>query len=82
MLTRVEAAEYLGIKPQTLAIWASTGRYALPMIKIGRAVRYRKEDLDRFIDRRCVTSTCEALIRHKANSKGAHRANEQGGQRE
>ena len=53
-LTRTEAAAYLGIKPQTLAVWATTHRYALPYTKIGRAVRYKLRDLDRFISRRTV----------------------------
>lgn len=59
LLTRAQAAEYLGLKPQTLSIWASTGRYALRMIKVGRCVRYRKSDLDRFLEERTVTSTAE-----------------------
>jgi excisionase family DNA binding protein len=54
LLTREQAAEYLGIAPQTLAVWAVTGRYDLPFIKIGRCARYRKSDLDKFIDRRTV----------------------------
>jgi excisionase family DNA binding protein len=52
MLTTKEAAEYLGIKPQTLSVWRCTGRYDLPAVKIGRCLRYRKSDLDKFIDRR------------------------------
>jgi len=52
LLTRDEAARYLGLKPQTLAVWASTGRYELPFIRAGRYVRYRKQDLDRWLDSR------------------------------
>ena len=54
LLTRNQAAEYLGIRPQTLAVWALTGRYGLPMTKIGRSVRYRQSDLESFIQRRTV----------------------------
>lgn len=54
LLTRPEAAEYLGVKPQTLAIWATTKRYSLPMIKVGRLVKYRRSDLDRFLRERTV----------------------------
>ena len=54
LLTRNEAAEYLGVKPQTMAVWALTGKYGLPMVKVGRAVRYRKSDLEAFIKRRTV----------------------------
>lgn len=52
LLTRRQAAAYLGIAPQTLAIWSSTGRYNLPVVKVGRLARYRKADLDAFIVRR------------------------------
>lgn len=52
--TRREAAEYLGVAPQTLAVWASTKRYDLPMVKIGRHVKYRQSDLDAFIERNVI----------------------------
>lgn len=49
LLTRREAAAYLGVAEQTLAVWKCTGRRSLPFVKIGRLVRYRKDDLDAFI---------------------------------
>lgn len=49
LLSRNEAAQYLGIKPQTLAVWASTKRYDLSYVKVGRCVKYRQSDLDAFI---------------------------------
>jgi len=49
LLTRKEAALYLGVTQQTLAIWKCTGRYDLPCIKIGRLVKYRRSDLEAFI---------------------------------
>ena len=54
LLTRQQAAEFLGLRPQTLATWASAQRYALPYIKVGRSVRYRLRDLQDFLDRRTV----------------------------
>ena len=57
LLTREQAAEYLGIAPQTLAVWATTKRYNLPFIKVGRCVRYRQRDLDRFLEQRTVDTT-------------------------
>jgi excisionase family DNA binding protein len=54
LLTREEAAEYLNVKPQTLAVWATTGRYSLPMVRVGRRVRYRQSDLDRWIAKRTI----------------------------
>jgi excisionase family DNA binding protein len=56
LFSRERAAEYLGVKSQTLALWASTGRYALPFVKVGRCVRYKKSDLDAWLLRR----TCNA----------------------
>jgi len=50
LLSRREAAAYLGVKPQTLSVWAMTGR-RLPVVKIGRLSRYRKSDLDRYIEK-------------------------------
>lgn len=49
LLSRKDAAEYLGIKPQTLAKWQSTKRYEIPYTKIGRLTKYRIIDLDKFI---------------------------------
>lgn len=50
LLTRKEAARYLDMSPNTLAVWACTKRYNLNPIKIGRSVRYRRSELDRFLD--------------------------------
>ena len=49
LLTRKAAAEYLGVRENTLAVWATNKRYALPYVKIGRLVKYRLVDLERFI---------------------------------
>lgn len=59
LLTRAQAATYLSIKPQTLAVWASTSRYSLPMIKVGRSVRYRQSDLDAFLEARTIGTVAE-----------------------
>ena len=39
LLTRKEAAEFLGVKKNTLAMWHVTGKYNLPAIKVGKNVR-------------------------------------------
>jgi excisionase family DNA binding protein len=49
VLSRPDAAVYLGVKVQTLAVWASTGRYRLPFVRVGRRVVYKRADLDRFL---------------------------------
>jgi len=52
LLSRVEAAAFLGVSPQTLAAWACNRRVNLPYVKLGRRVVYRRRDLDEF----CATS--------------------------
>ena len=49
LMTRKEAAAYLGVSEITLAIWCSTRRYNLRVYKIGRLAKYKKSDLDAFI---------------------------------
>ncbi len=44
-----EAGELLNVRPETLAVWRSTKRYAIPYVKIGSRVFYRQEDIDNFI---------------------------------
>lgn len=51
LLDRKTAAKYLRVSPGTLAVWDCTKRYDLKPLKVGRAVRYRKEDLDKFLER-------------------------------
>ena len=48
-MTRKEAAAYVGLRPQTLAAWASRGTHDLPYYRPGGAVRYRQSDLDRWL---------------------------------
>ena len=54
LLNRKEAAEILGVKVDTLAVWKSTRRYNIPVVKVGRLARYRYSDLLEFIERRTV----------------------------
>lgn len=51
-----EAATYLGVKPGTLEVWRCTRRYALPFVKVGHLVRYRKADLDAWLASRTVSA--------------------------
>ena len=55
LLSRREAAEFLGVRESTLAVWHATDRYPLPVIKVGRLVRYRRDDLERFLDQRTTS---------------------------
>lgn len=56
LLTRKQAAEYIGVEPSTLDVWASTKRYSLKFIKVGRLAKYRITDLDEFLSRRTVNA--------------------------
>ncbi|TVM04047.1 MAG: DNA-binding protein [Candidatus Brocadia sp. WS118] len=48
LLTPQEAADYLKIKLSTIYNWSF--RRVLPMCKVGKLNRYRKDDLDIFIN--------------------------------
>ena len=54
LLDETAAAAYLDLRPGTLSVWRSTRRYKLPYVKIGACVRYRKGDLDAFVQARTV----------------------------
>ena len=48
LLSREDAAKYLGVSAKTLATWASNKRVDLPYLRIGRRVMYRRSDLDAY----------------------------------
>lgn len=50
LVSRTEAAAILGIRPHTLACWASNGRYSLPYVRVGSRVMYRRSDIEAFIE--------------------------------
>jgi excisionase family DNA binding protein len=54
LLSSYEASTYLGVSPGTLEVWRCTKRYAIPFIKVGRLVRYRKSALDNFLQQQTV----------------------------
>ena len=58
MLRTTEAAGYIGLKKSTLEAWRVRGD-GPQFLKLGKAVRYRKEDLDDFVNARIRTSTSE-----------------------
>jgi excisionase family DNA binding protein len=53
-----EAAEYLSVSPWTLRHWVCERR--VPFIRVGRMVRFRLEDLERFMN--------SGLVRVRAGS--------------
>lgn len=54
LLTPAEVAAVLGVRAQTLTAWRHRGSQELPYVKAGRLVRYRAEDLERFLESRTV----------------------------
>jgi excisionase family DNA binding protein len=58
MLTRPEAAEYLGISVRTLDLWRADGQVPYHMVgpPKARKIKFKKEDLDRLIRRVEATS--------------------------
>jgi excisionase family DNA binding protein len=48
LMTAEQAADYLQLKEQTVRNMASAG--VLPKVKIGRALRFRLSDLNRWIE--------------------------------
>ena len=61
LLNRQEAAAFLGVREDTLAAWKSTRKYDIPVVKVGRLVRYRFADLLEFIDRRTINRPTASL---------------------
>lgn len=58
-LTTKQAADFLQVKDSTLEQWRWSGK-GPRFIKLNRSVRYRKSDLDNFIEARIYGSTTEA----------------------
>ena len=54
LLTTEETAKLLTVSPRT--VWALTKTGALPSIRIGRSVRYSRQDIDAFIAARRTTT--------------------------
>lgn len=51
LLSRQEAAQFLGCKPSTLAAWACRGSGGPRVTKIGRLVKYRLSELQAYLDK-------------------------------
>lgn len=52
LLTPNEAASELQVSTGTLQVWRSTGRHSLPFVKVGGCVRYRRSDIEAWLDKR------------------------------
>lgn len=49
LMSTKEVSDYIGVPTSTLAVWRCTGRVQLRFSKAGRAVRYRREDVEAFL---------------------------------
>ena len=54
LMTQAEAAAYLGTTPATMNTWRHYGKDKIPFIRWGNRIRYRKEDLDAWIQAHIV----------------------------
>ncbi len=57
VMTVSEVAEYLRVNPQTVYRRAKAGQ--LPAVRIGRAIRFRKSELDEWMKTAAVISSPE-----------------------
>jgi excisionase family DNA binding protein len=56
LLDENSAAQFLQVEPGTLSVWRCTGRYKIPFIKVGRLVRYRRSDLEAWLESRTLNN--------------------------
>ena len=54
LLTTTEAADFLGTTPGTLTTWRCTKAVNIPYVRVGRNVRYRRRDLEAFLESQLV----------------------------
>lgn len=76
LLNESEAAAFLDITIGTLQVWRSTGRYGIPFVKIGRSVRYKRADLEAWIESRTHGSPSlpgHESIKPRSHSSPGHR---------
>lgn len=60
LIDEKQAAEVLSVEPGTLSVWRSTGRYAIPFLKVGRSVRYSRKALEAWLESRTRTTGATA----------------------
>jgi excisionase family DNA binding protein len=58
MVRTEQAAAILDVKKSTMEAWRCRGG-GPPFVRYGRAIRYREEDLDRFIESKVRSNTSE-----------------------
>lgn len=59
ILNQRQAAQYLGTTVGTLNSWRHCSKNTLPFIRWGNRIRYRKSDLDAWIERQLINKLDE-----------------------
>lgn len=60
LLTTRQAAELLQVRPATLEQWRWRGVCGPRYVAVGRSIRYRRSDIDAYLESRTFNSTTEA----------------------
>jgi excisionase family DNA binding protein len=64
LLSEKKAAELLGFSRRTLQGWRSDGGPGLPFVRISKGcVRYRRSDIEAWVEQRIRTSTADDAAR-------------------
>jgi excisionase family DNA binding protein len=58
-LTPRQTSQLLKVPETTLSVWRCTNRVILPFFKLGHHVRYRRSDLEQFIERNLRNAASE-----------------------
>ncbi|AHG87559.1 hypothetical protein J421_0043 [Gemmatirosa kalamazoonensis] len=67
LLTEIDLAQLLGVKPATLRDWRVDGRGPV-FVQLGRRVRYRPADVDRWLDEQTRRSTSDPGPRRRRSA--------------
>ncbi len=76
-LSTAAAAKYLGVSEQTLQRWRWSGRHPIPHTRHGNHVRYRRADLDEFLEKQKAPASARRAVADRSNS-GTSRHTERG----
>lgn len=58
LMTADEVAEYLSVSPGT--IYNRTSKGEMPFVKVGSSLRFRRSEIDRWVEEQAGRSTTEA----------------------
>ncbi|MFT9396463.1 MAG: hypothetical protein ABF545_00115 [Bifidobacterium psychraerophilum] len=59
LATPLQVQNFIGVPVNTLAYWRFEGSH-LPFVKMGRLIRYRRQDVLDFVESNVFSSTAEA----------------------